>query len=340
MAKRIEENERQKRDYVFFLEETDGLDEKSTDKVLAAIRKFEESTGFKPFKNFHIEQAAQFKRHLSRAMNPRTGMPLSHSTIDATLAIVRKFFIWLAGRNGYRSKLSYSDAAYFKNSRKSSRIAHAQREVPFPSVEAAFHAFKAMPERTEFERRDKALFAFIMLTGARIGAVASLKLKHINFHEGHVRQDAREVATKFARDIDTWFFPVDPAYLECFAAWALYLRETKLFGPEDALFPKPEMGLKPGIGFSNLGLSRQGYSSTGQLNKVIRTAFANVQMPEYTPHSFRKTLAMLGDEVCSTMEELKAWSQNLGHEDIKTTVTSYMPVSRQRQGAIIKGLKG
>jgi hypothetical protein len=33
MAKRIEKNERIKRDYIFFLEETTGLDEKSTDKV-------------------------------------------------------------------------------------------------------------------------------------------------------------------------------------------------------------------------------------------------------------------------------------------------------------------
>ena len=57
MAKRIEQNERAKHDYIFFLEETEGLDAKSTDKVLAAIRRFEESTGFKLFAKFHIEYA-------------------------------------------------------------------------------------------------------------------------------------------------------------------------------------------------------------------------------------------------------------------------------------------
>ena len=41
MAKRNPQNERLKRDYVFFLEQTKGLDETSTDKVLAAILRFE-----------------------------------------------------------------------------------------------------------------------------------------------------------------------------------------------------------------------------------------------------------------------------------------------------------
>lgn len=91
MRKVIEENERMKRNYVFYLEEADGLDDKSTDKVLAAILKFEQSTGFKPFKRFHIEQAAKFKTDLSQAKNQR-GQPLSHSTVDATLTLVRKFF--------------------------------------------------------------------------------------------------------------------------------------------------------------------------------------------------------------------------------------------------------
>ena len=45
--------------------------------VLAAILKFELSTGFKPFAKFHIEQAARFKVDLAKALNPRTKKPLS-----------------------------------------------------------------------------------------------------------------------------------------------------------------------------------------------------------------------------------------------------------------------
>src|SRR5688500_9237203 len=45
------------------------------------------------------------------------------------------------------------------------------------------------------------------------------------------------------------------------------------------------------------------------------------------PHSFRKTLALLGGQQCKTPEEYKAWSQNLGHEHVLTTFCSYGDVS-------------
>ncbi|GGE58011.1 tyrosine-type recombinase/integrase [Actibacterium pelagium] len=307
MRKLNEENERIKQKYVFYLEQAKGLDEKSTDKVLAAILKFEQSTNFKSFKRFHIEQAATFKDYLAKSIG-NSGRSLSHSTVDATLALVRNFFHWLAGQPGYKSRISYSDTAYFKNSRKSARIAHTANEKESPSVEAAFHAFQAMPDDTEFEKRDKALFAFFMLTGARVGAVASLRLKHIDLFNGRVFQDAKEVNTKAAKTIDTTFFPVDAAYLECFTRWVEFLRKEKLFGPADALFPKAETGIAEGGGFTVIGLSREPYANTTTLNKIIRNAFAAVQLPEYTPHSFRTTLMRLGVEVCKgDMEKLKAW---------------------------------
>ena len=327
-----------KRDYILFLEETEGLDDKSTDKVLAAILKFEDSTGFKPFTKFHIEQAVHFKKALGRQKNSRTGQPLSHATVDATLNLVRKFFIWLAGQSGYRSRLRVSDAAYFKNTRKNARIAHTRRTIAFPSVQACKRAFEGMPGQSETDRRNRAFFALMMLTGARIGALATLRLKHVDLTEKHLYQDAREVETKNAKTIDTWFFPVEGDYLECLTDWVTYLREVKFFGPEDALFPKPKIGVQPGKGFANLGLSRAPYATTGKFNEVIRTAFANVQMPQYTPHSFRKTLAVHGNQVCQTMEQMKAWSLNLGHDNLATTVNSYIPVSRERQRELITEL--
>ena len=92
---------------------------------------------------------------------------------------VKGFILWLAGQPGYRSRISYSDAEYFNLNAKDARIAQAERDSPFPTLEQCRHAFAQMPNRTDPERRDKALFAFLMLTGARDGAVASLLLKQI-----------------------------------------------------------------------------------------------------------------------------------------------------------------
>ena len=337
MRKFNAENERVKRRYLGYLKEAQGQDQKSIDKVVAALVKFEESTKYKPLKKFHIEQARCFKDTLARAKHPTTGKPLSISTIDATLRLVKGFFHWLAGQQGYKKVLSYADVEYFNNNAKDARAAHAQRNIPFPSLQSAFHAFQAMPERTELQHRDKAVFAFLMLTVARVEATASLKLKHINLVDGSVFQDGREVKTKNSKTFTTTFYPVNEAYLDCFSNWVNYLRNEKLFGPEDALFPKPDRELIEGK-FVFQKVSREPYSNPAKINSIVRSAFANVQLPEYTPHSFRKTLGLLLSELQLPLEAQKAWSQNMGHENFTTTVSSYLPVSQQRQAEIIRGL--
>lgn len=340
MAKYLEENERIKFDYATYLRHAIGQDDTSIDKARAAIRRFEESTRFKPFKKFHRQQAVDFKAWLDKQKNATTGKPLGVSTVDATLRLVKGFFQWLAGRPGFGRVLSHSDVAYFNNTRKAGRVAHTQREIPYPSAQQAAHAFQAMPFETAFQKRDKALFAFFMLTGARDGAVASLKLKHVNADLGHVFQDAREVKTKAAKTIHCQFFPVDPAYAECFRAYVTYLRAVELFGPEDALFPKARVGVIEGKGFTNLGLSRKGFANAAKLNMIIRAAFAAVQLPEYTPHAFRKTLTALGDELCRNQTEFKAWSMNLGHDSVATTINSYLQLTVQGQLDTIRKMAG
>ena len=52
----------------------------------------------------------------------------------------------------------------------------------------------------------------------------------------------------------------------------------------------------------------------------------------------RSTLVQLGEKCCRTPEEFKAWSQNLGHEEVLTTFRSYGAVGTRRQGEIIQQL--
>lgn len=336
MRKFNAENERIKRRYVNYLREARGQDEKSLDKVRAALVKFEECTKFKPFKAFHIEQARQFKDSLSRAKTA-SGKPLALTTTDATLRLVKGFFHWLAGQQGFKKVLSYADVEYFNNNRNDARAAHTQRPVQYPSKQAAYHAFQGMAGQTELERRDKAMFAFVMITGARVGAVSSLRLKHINLVDGFVFQDGREVRTKGGKTIKTWFFPMHPDYLACFTDWVAYLRNDKMFGQEDALFPKPERRLVNGK-FLFDRVSRQTYANGAMVNKVFRTAFEQVQMHPYWAHSARKTLGQELSDRNLPLATQKAWSQNMGHENFVTTVSSYLPVSDQQQGALIKAL--
>jgi hypothetical protein len=61
-------------------------------------------------------------------------------------------------------------------------------------------------------------------------------------------------------------------------------------------------------------------------------------MPECAPHSLRKTNVQLMIELRLTTELEKAWSQNLGHESMKTTVSAYMPISQEHQKSLIRSL--
>lgn len=126
-------------------------------------------------------------------------------------------------------------------------------------------------------------------------------------------------------------------YLNCITSWFKFLRTEKLLSPEDALFPKPDQRLLDGKFVYNT-LSRETYSNSSQVYGVFRNAFAQNHMHPYTPHSIRKTLGQdLSDRNLPLVEQ-KVWSQNLEHENFTTTVSSYLPVSPQRQGELIRGL--
>jgi integrase/recombinase XerD len=217
---------------------------------------------------------------------------------------------------------------------KGQRVAHAVRERPYPSLEMVRHAFDEMSEETEIDRRNKAVVAFLMITGARDGAIASLRLKHINLVDRYVFQDAREVKTKNSKTFTTYFMPVDQNYTDTFCNWVNFLRKDKLFGPDDPLFPPPEMGVHVGQ-FTVVGLKRDIYRNANAIRQAVKTAFEHAGLPEFAPHSFRKTLVKWADTYYPTRESFKAFSQNIGHESVVTTVSAYCPVSTERQGELI-----
>jgi integrase len=302
------------------------------------LSRFEAYTRYRDFKAFHFEQAIAFKWHLAAQKGQRSGENLSKATLHSTLTQLRRFFQWLAWQPGYKSRLQYADAEYFNLSEKDTRIATARRQQKVPTLEQVKHVINRMPEGSEIDRRNRALVAFTLLTGARDSAIASLKLKHVDLIAGCVNQDAREVKTKFSKTFSTFFFPVGEDVQEVVAEWVSYLRDEKLWGNDDPLFPATRVALGPDRQFAAAGLAREHWSSAAPIRTIFREAFANAGLPYFNPHSFRNTLVQLGEKVCKTAEQFKAWSQNLGHEKVLTTFLSYGEVACQRQGEIIGSL--
>ncbi|MDA3876584.1 MAG: tyrosine-type recombinase/integrase [Halothiobacillus sp.] len=331
-------NERIKRQYFAYLSEAKRQSEASVDAVAAALARFEAYNRYRDFKAFHHQQAVAFKHHLAGQNSQATGESLSKATQYATLSHLKRFFQWLAGQPGYKSTVQYSDADYFNLPQKDARIATARRQRPVPTLEQVSHVVRQMPANTDIEKRDRALIAFVMLTGARDSAVASLRLKHIDLGAGCVHQDARDVRTKFSKTFTTFFFPVGDDIQRIAADWVTYLRTVKLWGNDDPLFPRTKVVLGATGQFESGGLQRKHWSNATPIRRVFREAFAAVGLPYFNPHSLRSTLVGLGQKLCQTPEAFKAWSQNLGHEGVLTTFYSYGSVAMQRQGEIIKGM--
>ena len=338
MIKHNPENERIKRKYFAFLKEAKRHSEPTVDATAKALSRFEDYTKYKDFKKFHFQQAIAFKKNLAEQKGKQSGKQLSKATLYSTLTQLKRFFQWLAMQTGYKSRIQYTDADYFNLSEKDTRIATAKRQQKVPTIEQIKHVINTMPTSIEIERRNRTLIAFTLLTGARDSAIASMNLKHVNLVDGYVNQDAREVKTKFSKTFDTYFFPVGGEILEIVTEWVSYLKDNKLWGNDDPLFPKTHIVTGSDQEFKAGGLSRKHWSTATPIRTIFREAFTNAGQQYFNPHCFRNTLAQLGEEICKTPEDFKAWSQNLGHEKVLITFLSYGEVGYQRQGDIMREL--
>ncbi len=76
------------------------------------------------------------------------------------------------------------------------------------------------------------------------------------------------------------------------------------------------------------------------MRKIVNTAFAAATLAPFGPHSFRHMLARHAAKTCTSVAEIVATSQNLGHTDVLTTLRSYGQISRERQRELITGESG
>ena len=337
MTKYNAENERAKRDYVTHMRLADGKQGATVITALAAIERFERSTGYRSFKAFHIEQAKAFREKLINQPGARGQERLSAATMTSTLRNLKAFFIWLAERPGYKSRIRFSDADYFNPTAAHARIAGARRESRVPTVEQFEAVVAAMPTETIVQCRDRAIVAFLILSSARSGSIRSFKLHHVDLAAQTVFHDARNVKTKGAKTFTSAFFPVGEQFVTILADYVAHLKSELFFGPVDPIFPAPKMAQGPDRGFIVLGLSRDHWRNASPVRRIVRSAFEAAGFDYPKPHRVRKTLARLGERKVHTPEEWKAWTQNLGHENEMTTFRSYGEVPLQRQTEIMRG---
>ena len=286
------------------------------------------------FKEFKTQWAIDFKAHLAIQVNRRTKEELSKATLLSTTSALKAFFQWLSREHGYKSRIAFRDADYFNLSRGDMAIAKVHRSPKYPTVEQVRHLISLMPAATPIQKRNRALIAFALLTSARVKAISTLRLKHIDLINRKVIQDPREVETKFRRYFDTVFMPFGDDIVSDRTA---YLRNELLWAEDDPLFPATKSVGADGR-FGSTRLDRKPWKTTSPIRAIFKAAFSAAWIPYHHPHTLRHTLGHFGGQFCQTPEEFKALSQNIAHHGVLTTLVNYGTVSKERQAEIIRGL--
>jgi integrase/recombinase XerD len=328
MMSRNLKNERLKRQYADFLKHADGKAEQTIRQVEKAIQRYEAFTGQADFGTFNQQRARSFKEELA-------GQNLAKATILSTITALKRFFGWLAVQPGYKSKINLSDIEFLSLSDKDIRAAKAPADRAIPTLEQVLRVVDNMPANTAIEKRNRALVTFIALTGTRDGAAVTLRLKHFDPARNLITQNPKEVKTKFSKRISAFLLPVDEGLKAIFLDWVQYLKTELLFGNNDPLFPKTKMAQDENDCFKADGLSREFWANATPVRDIFKAAFQAAGLPYYSPHTFRHMLMQVAYQRKLNAAQLKAWSQNLGHESLLTTLTSYGKISLEEQGRLI-----
>jgi len=329
MIPRNPKNERIKRQYADFLRHADGKAEQTIRQIEKSIQRYEAFTGFVDFAAFDQRKAKGFKAELA-------GQNLAKATILSTVTALKRFFGWLAIQPGYKSRISLSDIEFLSLSEKDIRAAKAPADRAVPTLEQALHVVENMPAETPIERRNRALIAFIAITGTRDGAVVTLRLRHFDPARNLVIQNPNEVKTKFSKRINAFFLPIDDRLRTIVLEWFSYLRTVLLFGNDGPMFPKTAVALDADDCFTSAGLSREPWANAAPVREIFRAAFSAAGLPYFSPHSFRHMLVQIAYQRKLSAAHLKAWSQNLGHEGLLTTLTSYGTIPLEMQQHLVE----
>lgn len=328
MMPRNYKNERIKRQYSDFLKHANGKAEQTIRQIEKAVQRYELFTCHADFASFNQQRARGFKEALAEKN-------LAKATILSTLTSLKRFFGWLAIQPGYKSKISLSEVEFLSLSEKDIRAAKSPADRAIPTLEQVLYVVESMPADTAIEERNRALIAFIAITGIRDGAAVTLRLKHFDPVRNLIIQNPNEVKTKFSKRICTFLLPVNDRLTSIFLDWVRHLKIDLLFGSDDPLFPKTAMALDENDCFEAKGLSRDFWANATPVRDIFKTAFQVAGLPYYSPHTFRHMLVQIAYHRRLPAQNLKAWSQNLGHESLLTTLTSYGTIALEEQGRLI-----
>ena len=343
MTSIIYKNERIKRRYFEYVKGPKGFSPKTVKCYENAIWLWEDFSNHADFASFNQTSAKGFNGLIKAKKKARSEETVGLSYCYDMLRYLKDFFEWLSKQAGYKSKINQTAIDFLNLSRAEVKIATQPKNVRYPSVDEVKTVIEHIKGKTEVELRDRAFISLLFLTGTRISAIISLRIKSFDATRLVIDQDPKQgVATKNSKRIVTALIPM--SYKEpvtYFLEWFNHL-VGKGFKQNDPIFPatKVENG-KENTSYYNTGeVERTLWKSTTPARKVLKKRFEDAGIANYNPHSFRHMLVKEISKLPITEEQKKAVSQNFGHEHVGTTFGSYGygGIPEDKQIEIIKNI--
>jgi len=327
-----ETNPKNERLKLAWIEELEVQKADSTiDQKLAALAGYEAATKWADFEKFSRE-------HVNAYLETVRSLSVTTRTKAAKVRHVKDFFKWMVMDERLKPKQARKPLLALRLTDKEQRAGRASNMVKFATVEQIIATITAMPKTNAVERRNRALLAFTLLSGARDGAIISMTVGHVRQAEREVIQHPDTTNTKASKHILTWFYPVGDFIESEVADYIGYLKDGLGFTDNDPLFPATQNGHDENDRFTPNGLTQRHWSTAQPMRNIFREAFKGNGMQYYNPHSFRNTLTALSYQLKLDPMSMKAWSQNMGHEHLDTTYNSYGQLSPNAQREAMLGL--
>ncbi len=328
-------NEKLKLKFFRRMKEAEGYAEATICKLEKSILQYEEITSHDDFSRFCQRKAIQFKKKL--LAKQYRGKEISIRTAYSHLRNLKKFFTWLSGQPGYKSKISLDAVSYLSLDKKSTRAARAPLFTKYPTLDHVCRLVESIEIKNPIDQRDRALISLLLLSGMRITAIRSLPLGCFNPITCEIEQNPlKGVKTKFGKSIYSVLLPLDNRLLEYIITWAMYLDKDRGFPSTAPLFPRSKREQEPNsLSFSCTDVEPKYWENSGSIRKILMNRSEDAGLDYFKPHSFRHCAIRYALKYCNSDIQRKALSQNFGHENVYTTTGDYGHLDWYSQKSII-----
>lgn len=314
-------------DYLDYQEKVLQQSPKTIDRKWAHLRHLLNWADDVPFPNVRKHEPV-YPSFLLTARNDNQPTQLAPNTMSRACLEARSFFVW--AKLHRKSKYGSIPDNWIDTIRpgRAKNVQSELTEREYFSL-AEVRTLVAFSPKRLIDQRDRAATAFLFLSGMRISAFVTLPIKCVDLESGVVEQLPSEgVETKNSKAAKTFLLPIDDL-VEVASQWHRYVKKNS---PEGSYW-YPNLSTDGG----DLKVDEIGSSESRRMSfsRGLKRLCNRAGVEYKSPHKLRNGHGVFGVKQAKTVEEFKAFSQNMMHESMEITDRLYGRLARDDVHAAI-----